>query len=113
MLLHTGRSSDALSFAQAWLANDGSDIPKGGTIFKTPSERPLPEARAAKLKKWSEGNIAYTAALASFRLSGDCAQSRQYLAIAAATNPQVVTRIVGKVTKPGMPDALSDLFQRF
>jgi hypothetical protein len=109
MLLHSGRSSDALSFAQAWLNRELEfGGVRGGTTFKTPSERPLSADVFQELKtKFCLGDLAYTAALASYRLTGNSELSRQYLAIAASKNPQVAIRVVAKVMKPGASPSLS------
>lgn len=103
VLLHASRPSDALSFVQTWLdprADRGSIPPRGGTAFEPPSPRPLSVERYEQLKDWCLGALPYTAALAAFKLWGNCALACQYLRIGAAVNPIILTKILGRSSKP-------------
>ncbi|CDO74022.1 hypothetical protein BN946_scf185043.g72 [Trametes cinnabarina] len=105
ILLQAGRTADALSFAQAWLddARLDPDIccpPRGGCTFEPPSRAPLSRDFIEKNKKNGPGSMLYTAALASFKLWGDCELARQYLRLAASVNPYVLLKILAKVEKP-------------
>ena len=104
VLLQAGRVSDALSFAQAWLdpQYDSRWPPRGGCVFDPPSKTPLLDSAVEKAKRWGPGAIYYTAALASFRLWGDCKLARQYLHISTSVFPQVLMRILAKVDRPSM-----------
>lgn len=102
-LIRVGRLADALYFAQTWLspgpADRGEDPLKGGTDFKAPSRDPMTEARAKRLES-DCGSLLYTAALASFKLWGDSLQAQQYLRAASKANPNILMRILGRVTRP-------------
>ncbi|KAI0699408.1 hypothetical protein BC835DRAFT_1304485 [Cytidiella melzeri] len=100
-LLKANRDADALSFAQAWIhREDGTSPPKGGCAFTPPSSAPLTKAQLDKLSSCVEGAIAYTAALASFRLYGDTKLARQYLIYAASVNHNVLLKVLGRVAQP-------------
>ncbi|TFK93914.1 hypothetical protein K466DRAFT_580545 [Polyporus arcularius HHB13444] len=101
VLLQAGRTADALSFAQVWL-NLPRDVdwpPRGGCTFEPPSKTPL-SAAASEEHKYSPCSLLYTAALASYKLWGDCDVSRQYLSVAAKANPHILVRILAKVEQP-------------
>ncbi|KAF9221491.1 hypothetical protein BS17DRAFT_796994 [Gyrodon lividus] len=101
VLLRAKRPSDALSFAQAWLDPNCPDvIPRGGTNFGPPSSLCMPSSVEEKISKYTEGAIAYTAALAAFKVFGDCEIARQYLRISARINPIILTKILAKIEKP-------------
>jgi hypothetical protein len=103
LLLRAGRASDALWFVQAWMApaaDGGAALRHGGTDFGKPSSEPLPASREEKLSQYSEANLPYTAAIASFKLFGDCAASRQYLKIAAKLNPIILVKILARIKSP-------------
>lgn len=101
MLLCAGRTADALSFVKQWLAHNRRQTPpRGGTIFQTPSSDCLsPEHEQALLKR-GDGSMLHTAALACFRLWGDCPVARQYLRLAAHANPVILTKILARIDKP-------------
>lgn len=105
VLIRVGRHSDALFFSQIWLhprtQEKGESPHRGGTAFEAPTKDVMPVVREKSLYKWGPGAQLYTAALASFRLFGDCPQSRQYLRIAAHVNPHVLIKILGSRTRPG------------
>lgn len=105
MLLKANRNADALSFSQIWLNSRGTIPLRGGCTFEPPSQTPLSAERYAKEKRFGSGEQNYTAALASFRLWGDCELARQYLRIATELNPHVIRRVLGKVTRPSKPSA--------
>jgi hypothetical protein len=104
-LIRVGRYADALFFAQIWLhpfAQDKGGIPpRGGTAFQPPGNDQMTVEREKTLSEWGCGAQLYTAALASFRLFGDCPQSQQYLRIAARANPHVLIKILGQRSRPG------------
>ena len=104
VLLKAGRTSDALSFAQAWLDPQYSGLwpPRGGCVFDPPSKTPLSDEFVEKTKRRGPGAICYTAALASFKLWGGCELASQYLRIAANVNPHVLVKILGRVDQPSM-----------
>lgn len=103
-LIRTGRLNDALFFAQAWLTPDarkGISPPSAGILFKEPSQKVMPIAHEEGLAKSGPGSFLYTAALASFKLYGDCPQSRQYLKLAAKAQPNVLIKVLGRIARPG------------
>ncbi|OSC99218.1 hypothetical protein PYCCODRAFT_1470472 [Trametes coccinea BRFM310] len=105
ILLQAGRPADALSFAQAWLDRSRHDPdiccpPRGGCTFEPPSQAPLSQEFIEQNKGRAPGSMLYTAALASFKLWGDCVLSRQYLRLAASVNPHVLLKVLAKVEKP-------------
>jgi hypothetical protein len=102
MLISVCRPADALSFARIWLDSEGQILPRGGTIFTPPSNEPLPAQIEEKLSQFSIGALAYTAALASHQLWGNCPIANQYLRIAARVNSTVFMRILGNVQQPSM-----------
>ncbi|KAI0080741.1 hypothetical protein K474DRAFT_1672489 [Panus rudis PR-1116 ss-1] len=71
-LLRLDRARDALSFAQAWLAEDvarGDTFPpKGGCQFGDPFTNAIPEKVFKEVSIWTPANLLYTAALAAFKL---------------------------------------------
>lgn len=102
VLLQAGRTADALSFVQAWL-NLPKDVywpPRGGCTFEAPNQALLTAEFIEQNKKWGPASMLYTAALASFKLWGDCELARQYLRVAASANPYVFVRILAKVDRP-------------
>ena len=108
LLLRAGRVSDALSFVQTWMAPAayrGDVIRHGGTDFGKPSSEALPASREEKLSDYTEANLPYTAAIASFKLFGDCTAARQYLKIAAKLNPIILIKILARLKPPSMIDS--------
>ncbi|TEB25434.1 hypothetical protein FA13DRAFT_1738376 [Coprinellus micaceus] len=102
-LIRDGRYADALYFAQKWLENSlGSGMPmaRGGTDFGEPSKTLYTPEVEGKLSECWNGEMIHTAALASFKLLGDCDLSRQYLKIAAKVTPYILLRVLGKITRP-------------
>ena len=111
LLCQLGRYSDALFFAQSHLApNIENDVlpPRGGTIFKPP-RREIMTAKGEGRIKYRGISLLYTAALASFKLWGDCPESAQYLRIAAKASPYVLVKVLARKTKPGSSSLLSFL----
>lgn len=103
LLLNSGRTSDALWFAQAWMtpaASRGDIIRHGGTDFGKPSPEPLPASEEERLSQYTGANLVYTAAIASFKLFGDCAASRQYLRMAAKLNSIILVKILARRKRP-------------
>ncbi|KAI0663084.1 hypothetical protein C8Q70DRAFT_1042671 [Cubamyces menziesii] len=105
VLLQAGRNADALSFAQVWLDPtrrdpDTCSPPRGGCTFEPPSQATLTKEFIEQTKKRSDESMVYTAALAAFKLWGDCELARQYLRIAAYVNPFVLAKILAKVERP-------------
>ncbi|KAI0751404.1 hypothetical protein C8Q80DRAFT_1268646 [Daedaleopsis nitida] len=101
-LLQAGRTAHALSFVQTWLSlpKDVYWPPRGGCTFEAPSQELLTAEFIEQNKKWGPASMLYTAALASFKLWGDCELARQYLRVAASANPYVFVRILAKVDQP-------------
>ena len=60
-----------------------------------------------KLSICWNAEMIHTAALASFKLLGDCDVSRQNLRIAAKVNQFILLRILGKITKPSELSSLT------
>ncbi|TDL16489.1 hypothetical protein BD410DRAFT_622369 [Rickenella mellea] len=104
LLLQSGRISDALFFAQAWLTPDafgkGIPPPSGGTAFGAPSKEPLSSARENELAEYSDSSVVYTAAFAAFKLWGNCPLACQYLRIGASVNPHIIIKILAKSDPP-------------
>ncbi|TBU48461.1 hypothetical protein BD309DRAFT_292618 [Dichomitus squalens] len=102
VLLQANRTADALSFAQDWLDPQyrGSWPPRGGCAFRPPSQTPLSAEALEKVKNYGHTGVVYTAALASYKLWGDCDIARQYLRCAAAVNPHVLLKILARVDQP-------------
>ncbi|KAF8963242.1 hypothetical protein BDZ97DRAFT_1821224 [Flammula alnicola] len=102
ILCQDGRYADALHFSQEWLSDEtckiGTPPPRGGTAFKDPVRNFL-KSKKEDLK-WADGATLYTAALASFKLFGDYEESREYLKVAAKTNPNVLLKILARVQRP-------------
>ncbi|KAF9007114.1 hypothetical protein BDQ17DRAFT_1302547 [Cyathus striatus] len=101
LLVRLGRYADALYFVQVRLEDQG-DVEllkpcKGGTLFKPPARNFVPE-------EGEDCSLLHTAAIASFKLWGDCADSRRYLKIAAKSNPLVLLKVLGKIRQPGKPN---------
>ncbi|KAG2006119.1 hypothetical protein CC2G_002464 [Coprinopsis cinerea AmutBmut pab1-1] len=102
-LIRNKRYADALSFAQQWIAPDRKRTPpRGGTIYSPPNPKPYTPEEEKGLGQYKKCfcDLMHTAALASFKLYGDCEQSRQYLRVAAASNPHILVKILGKKTRP-------------
>jgi len=74
--------------------------------FRQLIERALPALREEKLSEYTEANLPYTAAIASFKLFGDCTASRQYLSIAAKLNPIILVKILARLNPPSMIDSM-------
>lgn len=109
-LIRINRIADALFFAQIWTspqASEGTILPQGGTVFETPSKQLWSDDVEESLSKFGTTAILYTAALASFKLFGNCPQSCQYLRTAARANPHVLVKILGKKTRPGLSSCLN------
>jgi len=102
ILVRLGRYADALSFAQIWVAasEHGDTPPRGRTTFPLPSQDLLPRDRAKSLAELGPGGILHTAAIASFKLFGDCPQSREFLSIAAKAQPNVLLKVLALVARP-------------
>lgn len=95
------RASEALSFAQTWMASYTGIVPRGGCNFETPNREALTLTREKKLREFCEDYNAYTAALAAFKLYGpDSVLARQYLRIAAKTNSIVLIKILSGYPRP-------------
>ncbi|RDB23903.1 hypothetical protein Hypma_009261 [Hypsizygus marmoreus] len=102
VLIRIDRYADALYFAQMWLmGTEKGDTPiRGGIAFSAPTKELLPLEREKLLSEWGEGSLLHTAALASFKLWGDCPQSRQYLKMAASAQPNILLKVLGLVSRP-------------
>ncbi|TBU48452.1 hypothetical protein BD309DRAFT_997599 [Dichomitus squalens] len=107
ILLLSGRIEDALSFSLAWInAKNGTPL-RGGCAFERPTGAPLSQDVLAfhRVKcPWVVASEHFlTAALAAFRLWGDCGLARQCLSMGAHTCPIVMRRILGGSAKPHGP----------
>ncbi|KAG2359636.1 hypothetical protein BDR07DRAFT_1336519 [Suillus spraguei] len=101
MLISAGRTAEALSFVKQWTAHNRRQTPsRGGTIFQAPSSDCLSSEHEQALSKRCDGSMLHTAALACFKLWGDCPVARQYLRLAARANPVILTKILAKIDKP-------------
>ncbi|KAH7884974.1 hypothetical protein F5I97DRAFT_1830249 [Phlebopus sp. FC_14] len=78
VLLHCNRPSDALSFAHTWLVQR-HEVPRGGTNFTASSSACLSSSQEESMSKYGNGAMAHTAAIASFKVFGDCDLSRHYV----------------------------------
>ncbi|KAJ7452748.1 hypothetical protein B0H11DRAFT_283446 [Mycena galericulata] len=106
LLLRLGRYADALYFAQVWIdatEGDGTPPPRGGTAFQAPRRSLLSEEREKTLSDpfWSPAIQLHNAALASFKLWGDCPEAAQYLRMAVRANPHILVKILGRRSRPG------------
>lgn len=105
LLLKVNRPADALSFIQQWLelevCETGSPPLRGGCVFKTPSQEPMPRSTVKKLGKYTQSNLVYTAAVATFKSWGDCELARQYLVIASKLNSTILRGVIlSKIDQP-------------
>ncbi|KAG6810499.1 hypothetical protein H0H92_011596 [Tricholoma furcatifolium] len=99
VLIRNGRYSEALYFAEVWLKSSkegGEAPPRGGTNFNAPSNRCV----IGEVSGYEDGSLLHTAALAAFKLHGDCQQSRQYLEAAVKTQPYVLLKVLASVSSP-------------
>jgi hypothetical protein len=99
LLLHARRPADALYFAQRWLESDEGP-PGSGIDFSPPRRTPMTDAQIAKMNKWVDLQMIYSAALAAFTLDGDSSLARQYLHM-AAQYPLVLIKVIGKFKERG------------
>lgn len=111
ILLQAGRPKDALHFSQRWLEKktryDGTTPKKAGCDFETkPSKAPLPQAEIDDMTQWTPACHVYTAALAAFRLWGDCELARQYYKLGVKLNPNVMIKVLAKVGPPSTQSLL-------
>ncbi|KAK0199280.1 hypothetical protein DFS33DRAFT_1457463 [Desarmillaria ectypa] len=99
--------SDALYFARLWMEDLLVDrqvyVPpyRGGTAFKAPEPK-LFSPEVEKEVDLSPCSMSYAAALAAFKLWGDCEESRQYLRIASKANPHVMVKVLGRIKYPDL-----------
>ncbi|KAJ6454130.1 hypothetical protein C8R45DRAFT_944721 [Mycena sanguinolenta] len=106
MLIRTRRFADALFFSQLQIQNTDEHgeplvtLPRGGTIFKAPSDELLSPEIEEKYATTAPSTMAYTAALAAFKLWGRSPQTSQLLRIAVRTNPAILAKIIGRRTQP-------------
>ncbi|KAF7297031.1 MYND-type domain-containing protein [Mycena indigotica] len=105
LLLHSSRPADALYFSQIWIDNFTARTPenaipaRGGTDFKAPRNGVIPSARDGS--DWMPAVHLYDSALAAFMLYGaDSEEAREYLRLAAAANPHIITKILVGAPKP-------------
>ncbi|EMD41039.1 hypothetical protein CERSUDRAFT_111609 [Gelatoporia subvermispora B] len=104
VLLKAGRPADALSFIQTWLQPEtmrtGEPPERGGCVFKIPFKTPLSPERAEALGEYCKADMAYSGALAAYKLWGDCELARQYLRVGARQNSYVLVKVLAKVEQP-------------
>ncbi|KAJ3555145.1 hypothetical protein NM688_g2741 [Phlebia brevispora] len=96
LLARAGRCTEALSYSQAWL-EDSTSHPDGKA---PPSQTPLTPEHIERLSRFTKADIPYSAALAAFKLWGNCELARQYLLIGARLNSQVLLKILAKIDRP-------------
>ena len=96
ILVLADRPEQALSFAQGWIENEEAH-PDGST---PPSKTPLTPAFIGRQRKWGCAEHYYSAALAAFRLWGDCEIARQYLHMGARLNPAVLRKVLAQKEQP-------------
>ncbi|KAK0479903.1 hypothetical protein EDD18DRAFT_1111601 [Armillaria luteobubalina] len=105
LLCRLERYSDALYFAHLWIEDFISDHTnydppyRGGTAFKAPGRKLFSPEDEKKVNN-SPCSMTYTAALAAFKLWGDCEESRQYLRVASKGNPHVMIKVLGRINRP-------------
>ncbi|KAJ7020722.1 hypothetical protein C8F04DRAFT_285669 [Mycena alexandri] len=123
LLVRLERYADALSLCQKWITASESSSPLdviipmsprpelGGTAFDPPHRELLSvvdmDSMIANRQKEEgvQGAVVHNAALSTFKLWGDCPQSRQYLELAARINPLILFKILGQITVPKRPSA--------
>ncbi|KAJ6589753.1 hypothetical protein B0H19DRAFT_1104631 [Mycena capillaripes] len=110
LLARLDRYEDALYLCQQWF--HPADPPElGGTAFDPPHRELLSETEMDEMIATREtdsgvqGAVVHTAALAAFKLWGDCPQSQQYLELAARVNPLILFKILGQIDIPKRPSA--------
>ncbi|KAL4065599.1 hypothetical protein V8B97DRAFT_1919737 [Scleroderma yunnanense] len=87
--------------SSVWLAPDRPGVlPRGGATFGPPSSTCFDAKVEDQLSSHSNGAMAYNAAVAAFKLFGDCNLARQYLRIAAKVNPIILIKILAQMDKP-------------
>ncbi|KAJ7328713.1 hypothetical protein DFH08DRAFT_916603 [Mycena albidolilacea] len=77
------------------LARERRSPPGSGIDFSPPRRTPMTDAQIAKMNKWVDLQVIYSAALAAFTLDGDSSLARQYLHM-AAQYPLVLIKVIGK-----------------
>ncbi|KAF9052450.1 hypothetical protein BDZ89DRAFT_428557 [Hymenopellis radicata] len=114
------RYAEALAFVQAWMGQEmiskrcgiipsrhtGAPPPQGGTLAlrrKNPKKEPFYTEDEEKDHEWGEAAFLYSAALASFKLWGNCPSAQQYLRLAVKVCPYIMVKILAKVPKPQTP----------
>ncbi|TFK33085.1 hypothetical protein BDQ12DRAFT_716026 [Crucibulum laeve] len=111
-LIRIGRYSDALFFAQSRLRENGKTPINGGITFSIPRSGLLSSEKENNILNYSKyfpGGISlmYTAALASFKLWGDCPSAQQYLKMSVTLSPHVMMRVLGGISRPAHPHKLA------
>ena len=96
ILVLAERHTEALSYAQGWIASEQAH-PDGSMA---PSDIPLSAAQVKQHLEWGRSEHFHSAALAAFRLWGDCELAGQYLNIAAHLNAAVLRRALGQKDRP-------------
>ncbi|KAF8829961.1 hypothetical protein HHX47_DHR2000211 [Lentinula edodes] len=105
LLCRIKRYPDTLYFCQVFLDIFVSRLslsqlpPGGGTQFLPPRRELYTPQEQEKMASY-ESTISYGAALAAFRLSGDCEESRMYLRAAVKANPTVMLKILRRSERP-------------
>lgn len=112
LLCRIKRYPDTLYFCQVFLDIFVSRLslsqlpPGGGTQFLPPRRELYTPQEQEKMASY-ESTISYGAALAAFRLSGDCEESRMYLRAAVKANPTVMLKILRRSERPSKVLCLS------
>lgn len=107
-LVRLERYSDALSLCQKWF--DPREPPEfGGTAFDPPHRDMISSEEAEKMfarRKLDDGvqaAVLLNAAIATFRLWGDCPESHQYLELGTRINPLILFKVLGRIATPSAP----------
>ncbi|KAF7305414.1 MYND-type domain-containing protein [Mycena chlorophos] len=96
VLIHAGRTADALYFTQSWLEANRNGTPKGKPLkFAPPRLTPMSSKLLKRVGEWVNVQFVHSAALATFMLDGDSELARQYLHL-AVQYPAVLIKVLGK-----------------
>lgn len=106
LLLKAGRYAEALRLCQYWL--DPNLVEQSHWHkrlqwhMEPPSMEPLDDAIIIYNQRYeSEGACElFNAALAAFRMHGDCELARQCLRVGTEVNPQIMLRVLARVERP-------------
>lgn len=99
LLILTKQYNNALSISQAWIRDEQAYINVEAPL--PPSWIPLATEEVENYSTgYSKAEWFYSAAIAAFKVRGDCMTARQYLHIGARLNPHILLRVLVKVERP-------------